>query len=151
MQDTFTKQDIIEILEGASWEATIPQLIEALQQFTTGTTLNPEKIGDMVERLEENEDDREGMQECGDDDDDDDDDEKTYDDTAAGAIEALKEMSSHNLEGATAQADPEVKGVWLVLLPNDPCYTKAIVYLKGYDEAFGGIREFNDFESEWLD
>jgi len=62
---------------------------------------------------------------------------KDYPDTAEGAIAALKDMSTHNLKGATAQPDPIVHGVWLVKYPKG----KSIVYLKN-----GSNQPMNDFE-----
>lgn len=72
--------------------------------------------------------------------------ETIYPDTEVGAIEALKDMSVHNMEGSTAIPDPYVKGVWKVYLPNDNEFTAAIVYLAGYMEVVDK-RKFNDFES----
>lgn len=73
---------------------------------------------------------------------------KKYDDTAAGAIEALTELSSYNTTNAYARPDPSVRGVWLVTCPENKKHNakQFIVYLKGYKDPLGQIREVNDFE-----
>lgn len=71
--------------------------------------------------------------------------EKTFLDNERGAIDALNYLSEGiNLENASAIPDPQVEGVWKVFTPNFEC--DWIVYLKGYKEPFGNIREHNDFE-----
>jgi hypothetical protein len=52
-----------------------------------------------------------------------------FPDTEQGAIEFMKFMSSHNMDGATARPDPVVDGVWLVSHKNG----KSIVYLNDMD------------------
>ena len=66
-----------------------------------------------------------------------------YRDTAEGAIEYLRDESSLDLDGATAQPDPYIQGVWKVTLRDR---TYAIVYLAGYKDPFGKVRAHNDFE-----
>ena len=64
---------------------------------------------------------------------------KKYPDTAAGAKQALADMSVFKLEDMVyAYPDPSVHGVWKVELPLSAC----IVYLAGYSE----INPYNDFE-----
>lgn len=62
---------------------------------------------------------------------------ETYPDTASGAIAALGALSVHNMNGAKAQPDPVVDGVWKVQHSGGT----SIVYLKGY-----AGRTANDFE-----
>ena len=62
---------------------------------------------------------------------------REYPDTAEGAIQALGDMSTHKLKGATATPDPQVDGVWLVKYPQG----QSIVYLKK-----GSEQPMNDFE-----
>lgn len=68
--------------------------------------------------------------------------------TPEGAIECLKVQSTYNVKGANAIPDPAVDGVWLIKM--DPKLNEygheAVVYMKGYRESFGEIREINDFE-----
>ena len=52
-----------------------------------------------------------------------------YPDTEAGAIQALEDMSTHELDGATAMPDPQIAGVWLVTHGAGRC----IVYLERND------------------
>lgn len=52
-----------------------------------------------------------------------------FPDTEQGAIEFMKFMSSHNMDGATARPDPVVDGVWLVNHKGG----KSIVYLNDMD------------------
>ena len=66
-----------------------------------------------------------------------------YPDTGPGAIEALGDISSLSLEGATAKADPDAIGVWLVEAPSG---ARAIVYLFGYGSPYGLASRYNDFE-----
>ena len=65
-----------------------------------------------------------------------------YPDTAEGAIQCLEADSTYNLQNATARPDPSVRGVWLVMFRGH----KVIVYLSGYPDPWGQIRETNDFE-----
>ena len=75
-------------------------------------------------------------------------DRKTYPDTAKGAIQYLKDDSTLNLKHATAKADPKVDGVWLVKMPKeDESSRYGIVYLAGYKDVWGDIRQENDFET----
>jgi hypothetical protein len=37
-----------------------------------------------------------------------------YPDTEAGAIQAMRDMSSYDMTSATAIPDPQIAGVWLV-------------------------------------
>lgn len=64
---------------------------------------------------------------------------QVFPDTEQGAIDALSNLSTHDLTDAKAIPDPYVKGVWQVDHKNGT----SIVYLKGYDDA--GLK-FNDFE-----
>jgi hypothetical protein len=67
-----------------------------------------------------------------------------YPDTREGAIEYLRDESTLDLSGEiTAKPDPSVQGVWRIVT-QDHMY--ATVYLAGYRESFGNIREHNDFE-----
>ena len=68
-----------------------------------------------------------------------------YPDTPDGAIACLKELSILDLDHASAVPDPVVDGVWLVKLANG---VKVIVYLAGYKDPFGKIRQIDDFEVE---
>jgi hypothetical protein len=68
---------------------------------------------------------------------------KKYPDTMAGALEFLKDESTFDLRGAVGKMD-SVEGVWLITMPLT--HEAAIVYLAGYKDPFGKIREHNDFE-----
>lgn len=52
-----------------------------------------------------------------------------FPDTEQGAIDFMKFMSDHDMDGATARPDPEVKNVWLVTHGNG----RSIVYLNDLD------------------
>lgn len=67
-----------------------------------------------------------------------------FPDTGAGAIAALEAMTDLDLKGAKVIPDPKVDGVWMVIHNGH----KAIVYLKGYKNPLGNVRDHNDFESE---
>lgn len=68
-----------------------------------------------------------------------------YKDTADGARQALLEMSVYTADQlGTVQPDPKVKGVWMVNHKGEN--TASIVYLAGYPDPDGNIREENDFE-----
>ena len=69
-----------------------------------------------------------------------------YRDCASEAIRYLGDDSTLNLEGATAEPDPQVNGVWKVTTPNDVDVEFAIVYLAGYHDPLGNIRDVDDFE-----
>lgn len=69
-----------------------------------------------------------------------------YDDTAKGAIKYLRDDSSLDLTNATAQPDPQVQGVWKITTPNEPDVEFAVVYLAGYADPFGQVRDIDDFE-----
>lgn len=68
-----------------------------------------------------------------------------YPDTRLGVLKYLREASSHDLRASNIRSirpDPQVDGVWEVMLPN----YQIIVYLAGYREPSGRIRRFDDFE-----
>lgn len=69
---------------------------------------------------------------------------ENYPDTELGVIEFVQEFfdPSINLKQPKIEPDPEIQGVWKVETDS----YRAIVYLKGYKEPFGNIREYNDFE-----
>lgn len=74
---------------------------------------------------------------------------KKYPDTLAGAVACLREESTLVLaDEPTGQPDPQVEGVWLVNLDEDANdgNNAAIVYLGGYADPWGNLREDNDFE-----
>ncbi len=74
--------------------------------------------------------------------------EKHYPDTSAGAIHYLRDDSTlSHLDSASAKPDPSVRGVWMVVSDKAP-WRRAIVYLAGYRDPFGTIRDHNDFEVE---
>jgi hypothetical protein len=77
--------------------------------------------------------------------------EPNYPDTAKGAIAYLASDSTHDMTKAEAIADPQVEGVWKVMLPNDTEWEYAIVYLQGYREPLGRLRDCDDFESIYRD
>jgi len=54
---------------------------------------------------------------------------KKFPDTESGAIEAMKYLSGHNMDGATAQPDPYTAGVWMVTHNTG----RSIVYLNQGD------------------
>lgn len=67
-----------------------------------------------------------------------------YPDSAQGAVQALRDGTGAELEGATAIPDPQVEGVWLVTHSEG----RAVVYLPGYKNPWGDVREYLDFEEE---
>ena len=67
---------------------------------------------------------------------------KDYPDTAEGAIQALGDMSTHNVQGATATPDPQVDRVWLVKHSGG----QSIVYLKKPGDSYSHHQPMNDFE-----
>jgi hypothetical protein len=69
-----------------------------------------------------------------------------YPDTAKGAVAYLRADSTLDLTNAKAQPDPSVEGVWKITTPNDVSVEFAIVYLCGYRDPFGNVRELDDFE-----
>ncbi len=74
--------------------------------------------------------------------------------TADGARAMLKDhaceiaLPHSKIDAATVYQDPEVLGVWVLLnVCNDEEEgPDAVVYLAGYPEPMGNIREMNDFE-----
>lgn len=64
-----------------------------------------------------------------------------YEDTAAGAIECLKNEFTYDTIGATAIPDPYAKGVWKVTMVDK---TIVIVYLKGHGNQAN--KTYNDSE-----
>jgi hypothetical protein len=71
-----------------------------------------------------------------------------YPDTALGALQYLGDetQGALDLDAATVDPDSYVKGVWQVHTPSDPEVASAIVYLAGYEDSMGRVRERNDFE-----
>lgn len=70
---------------------------------------------------------------------------KKHPDTKQGAIDYLREESTLDLSGDIhGKPDSSVEGVWM-LWNHEKSWT-AIVYLAGYKDPFGHIRESNDFE-----
>lgn len=98
-----------------------------------------EHSGAVLEDVTESNDEWDGQVDPGD---------PVFPDTEDGAIKALAHMSTHNVADATAEPDPQVEGVWRVSLTNG---NQAIVYLKGYNDAYGRKRAHNDFEDVSLD
>jgi hypothetical protein len=83
-------------------------------------------------------------------------DDRIYPDTADGVLAMLRDSCSLDLDGATCQPDPWVRGVWLVTLadadqaaPGDP--QDVLAYLAGYPDPLGDRRAFNDFEVGYRD
>lgn len=72
---------------------------------------------------------------------------KIYPDSGVGAISFLKDVSAINLNGAIASSDFKTKGVWLVEHRKNVGSDMSIVYLRGYTDKPGSIREQNKFES----
>lgn len=74
-----------------------------------------------------------------------------YLDTEVGAFDFIKNETCLTLtENSIAVPDPAVQGVWKVTeLEWGPNYKHidAIVYMGGYPDPFGNIRDTNDFES----
>lgn len=69
---------------------------------------------------------------------------KQYPDTAKGAFDYLSDVGTFDLKDCEVHADPEVKGVWAADLRDGE--TRVIVYLCGYPNPMGEIRQYNDFE-----
>lgn len=76
--------------------------------------------------------------------------EKRYPDTADGARQCLMDESTldhERIRKATAKPDPSVNGVWLLCGAGDEIEgMDVVVYLRGYTDAYGVIRDHNDFE-----
>ena len=78
---------------------------------------------------------------------------KKYSDTKEGVLNCLREESTIELPDdnneIVVEPDPCVEGVWKVNL--DPNWNDGddtvIVYLSGFKDPFGDIREFNDWET----
>ncbi len=78
---------------------------------------------------------------------------KKYNDTKEGALNCLRDESTIELPDdnnkIVVEPDPCVEGVWKVNL--DPNWNDGddtvIVYLSGFKDPFGVIREFNDWET----
>ena len=71
-----------------------------------------------------------------------------YNDTPEGVRDMLKAESTldpAHIDAARYTPDPQVEGVWLAEFWNGAW---AIVYLGGYRDPFGQVREDNDFEVE---
>lgn len=68
-------------------------------------------------------------------------------DTAAGAAAALVSLADAQTRAEFARAgyvpDPAVKGVWIAV---GDLGQRAVIYLAGYADPFGRVREYNDFE-----
>jgi len=78
-------------------------------------------------------------------------DDKIYPDTLKGAIQALDDMSTLDMTNMTGYPDPHVDGVWKIEHPgqvDEPEAVASIVYLAGYEDPYGNIRQYNDFETE---
>lgn len=74
---------------------------------------------------------------------------KKYPDSKEGAVQMLRDDTRLKLsDKPRGRSDPYVEGVWLISL--DPTENDGndcvIVYLAGYRDPFGRIRERNDFE-----
>ena len=71
-----------------------------------------------------------------------------FPDTEQGAIDFMKFMSDHDMDGATARPDPEVKNVWLVTHGNG----RSIVYLNDLDfedvDESAAPKSFRDYVEE---
>ncbi len=75
---------------------------------------------------------------------------KIYPDSAEGAKEYLfADSSLKATENTICIMDQQVYGVWMVTHLIDHCGMKcdAIVYLAGYKQPLGDLRERNDFET----
>ena len=70
---------------------------------------------------------------------------RMYSDTAEGALKLLRDLSTLNLTNATAKPDPSVEGVWQVTLQTG---LRSVVYMGGYRDPFGKVRQHDDFEVE---
>jgi len=72
---------------------------------------------------------------------------KIYPDSSIGALSFLKDVSNINLNDAVASSDFKTKGVWLIEHRKNIGADMSIVYLRGYSDKPGSIREQNRFES----
>jgi len=77
---------------------------------------------------------------------------KIYPDTAEGALLAFKSLAKtpkYDLSNIKIKPDPEVQGVWLITFEKFNKNTNSnsvIVYMRGYKEPGGEIRQYNDYE-----
>lgn len=81
---------------------------------------------------------------------------RVFPDTPAGAKEALAAISNHkarDVARATVEPDPWIQGVWKLTFTESSTGigVEAIVYLKGYPDSVGRIREDNDHEEVYFD
>ena len=73
-----------------------------------------------------------------------------FKDNAKGAVAALKDMMAQRhyneeFKGGKVTQDPKIRGVWMIQNTRFPKRV-AIVYLGGYKDAFGEVRDHDDFE-----
>ncbi len=69
-----------------------------------------------------------------------------YADSAAGAREFIEKETSLSADGVQFDHDPYVEGVWRARFPEKGTM---IIYLAGYPDPFGQIRDYNDCESDF--
>lgn len=75
---------------------------------------------------------------------------KTYADTEQGALEFIaNETCLKCTSNSKCIPDTAIKGVWKVtdLKVGKRVHIDAIIYMSGYPDPFGGIRDTNDFEN----
>jgi len=70
---------------------------------------------------------------------------KRHPNNPAGVRAMLGECFSCTLKIKTYESDPQAAGVWRVTAHNG---SQAIVYLAGYEDSWGQVREYNDAEFE---
>jgi hypothetical protein len=66
-----------------------------------------------------------------------------YHDTAAGVEAMLRANAQLDLSGAQYLPDGWVRGVWRFVLRDGRA---GVAYLAGYEDPYGRVREWNDFE-----
>jgi len=73
----------------------------------------------------------------------------SYPDSAAGAAACLRELSIFKtLKDVKCRPDSSVTGVWEVRHIHKGVAFRHVVYLAGYPDPWGRIRQFDEFETE---
>ena len=72
---------------------------------------------------------------------------KVYPDTGAGVMQFLRDESELEMAAYMFADRLQHRGVWRITARGK---WRAVVYLKGYADQYGQIREVNDFEFEMI-
>jgi hypothetical protein len=72
---------------------------------------------------------------------------KKYNDNEAGAREFIVKETTITDKIVSIKPDPDVRGVWCIEFPNK---FAIIIFMGGYPDPWGKIREHNDFDEGYL-